>query len=81
MDFIHAIKYIFTIPYTHINQACYDFTDITLRHNSTHPDTYNLVGLSGCLHLWWIPLLTPELLTPELCVINVTMNQFPSPQG
>jgi len=51
-----------------------------------HPDTYSLVGFSGCLHLWWIPLLTPELLTPELltpelCVISVTMNQFPSPQG
>jgi len=47
----------------------------------THPDTYNLVGFNGCLHLWWIPLLTPELLTPELltpelCVSSVTMNQF-----
>ena len=48
----------------------------TLRHDSTHPDTYNLVGFSECLHLWWIPLLTPELLTPELCVTSVTMNQF-----
>jgi len=66
----------FTFPYSHISQACYDFTDTTLRHNSTHPDTYNLVGFSGCLHLWWIPLLTPELLTPELCVTSVTMNQF-----
>ena len=47
----------------------------TLRLDSTHPDTYNLVGFSGFLHLWWIPLLTPELLTSELCV---TMNQFPS---
>jgi len=37
---------------------------------------YNLVGFSGCLHLWWIPLLTPELLTSELCVISVTMNPF-----
>ena len=27
----------------------------------THPNTYNLVGFSGCSHLWWIPLLTPEL--------------------
>ena len=71
----------FTFPYSHISQACYDFTDTTLRHNSTHPDTYNLVGFSGCLHLWWIPLLTPkllppELLTPELCVTSVTMNQI-----
>ena len=40
------------------------------RLDSTHPDTYNLVGFSGCLHLWWIPLLTPEL-----CVTSVTMNQ------
>jgi len=56
----------------------------TLRLDSTHPDTYNLVGLSGCSHLWWIPLLTPELLTPELCVTSVTnvvMNQFPHTQG
>jgi len=37
---------------------------------------YNLVGFSGCPHLWWIPLLTPELLTPELCVTSVTMDQF-----
>ena len=44
----------------------------TLRLDSTHPDTYNLVGFSRCLHLWWIPLLTPEL-----CVTSVTMNQIP----
>jgi len=50
----------------------------TLRLDSTHPNTYNLIRFSGCLHLWWIPLLTPELLTPELCVTSVTMNQFPS---
>jgi len=43
----------------------------TLRLDSTHPDTYNLVGFSGCLHLWWIPLLTPEL-----CVTSVIMNQI-----
>jgi len=43
----------------------------TLRLDSTHPDMYNLVGFSGCLHLWWIPLLTPEL-----CVTSVTMDQF-----
>jgi len=48
----------------------------TTRLDSTHPDTYNLVGFSGCLHLWWIPLLTPELFIPELCVTSVTMDQF-----
>jgi len=48
----------------------------TLWRDSTHPDTYNLVGFGGCLHLWWIPLLTPELLTPELCVTSVTINQI-----
>jgi len=56
----------------------------TLRLNSTHPDTYNPVGFSGCLHLWWIPLLTLGLLTPKLCVtsvISVAMNQFPHTQG
>ena len=50
------------------------FQNNTLRLD--HPDTYNLVGFSGCLQLWWIPLLTPELLTPELGVTSVTMNQF-----
>jgi len=39
-------------------------------------DTYNLVGFSGCLHLWWIPLLNPELLISELCVTSVTMDQI-----
>ena len=48
------------------------FQNNTLRLDSTHLDTYNLVGFNGCLHLWWIPLLTPEL-----CVISVTMNKFP----
>ena len=43
----------------------------TLWLDSTHPDTYNLVGFSGCPHLWWIPLLTPEK-----CVTSVTMDQF-----
>ncbi|QCE06144.1 hypothetical protein DEO72_LG9g1155 [Vigna unguiculata] len=57
-------------------QACYDSSFNTLRLDSTHPDTYNLVGFSGCLHLWWIPLLNPELLISELCVISVTMNQI-----
>ena len=55
------------------------FENNTLRLDSTRldltrldsSDTYNLVGFSGCLHLWWIPLLTPEL-----CVTSVTMNQF-----
>ena len=45
----------------------------TTRLDSTHPDIYNLVGFSGCLHLWWIPLLTPER-----CVTSVTMNQSPT---
>jgi len=57
-------------------QACYDLPNNTLRLDSTHLDTYNLVGFSGCLHLWWISLLTPELLTPGLCVTSGTMNQF-----
>jgi len=35
-----------------------------------------MVEFSGRLHLWWIPLLTPEL-----CVTSVSMNQFASPQG
>ena len=54
------------------------FASNTLDSDSTHPDTYNLVGFNGCLHLWWIPLLTPELLTPEPCVTSVTMNQSPT---
>jgi len=74
--FHHAIRYTFTVQYTQIIQACYDLQINTLRINSTHPDTYNLVGFSGCLHLWWIPLLIPEL-----CVTSVTMNQFPHTQG
>ena len=37
---------------------------------------YNLVGFSGCLHLWWIPLLIPELLDPELCNTSVMLNQI-----
>jgi len=48
----------------------------TLRLDSTHSDMYNLVRFSGCLHLWWIPLLDPELLISELCVTSVTMDQF-----
>jgi len=48
----------------------------SINYDSTHPDTYNLVGFSGCLHLWWIPLLDPELLISELCVTSVTMNQI-----
>jgi len=46
------------------------------QYTTTHRDTYNLVGFNECLHLWWISLLTPELLTPELCVTSVTMDQF-----
>ena len=57
------------------------FSNNTLDSDSTHPDTYNLVGFSRCLHLWWIPLLTPELLAPEPCVTSVMMNQFPHTQG
>ena len=37
--FIHQIRCNFIIPYTQINQACYDFSGN--RHDSTHPDTYN----------------------------------------
>jgi len=48
----------------------------TLRLDSTHPDTYNLVGFSRCLHLWWIPLLTPELCVTS--VTSVTMDQSPT---
>jgi len=72
----HTVKYIIIIPYPYSNQACHDSSFNTLRLDSTHPDTYNLVGFSGCLHLWWIPLLDPELLISELCVTSVTMNQI-----
>ncbi|QCE01564.1 hypothetical protein DEO72_LG7g2862 [Vigna unguiculata] len=72
----HTVKSIIIIPCPYNNQACYDSSFNTLRLDSTHPDTYNLVGLSGCLHLWWIPLLHPELLISELCVTSVTMNQI-----
>jgi len=65
------------IQYNHTTKlVCHDSSFNTLRLDSTHPDTYNLVGFSGCLHLWWIPLLTPELLTLELCVTSVMMDQF-----
>ena len=67
--FHHTVKYTFTIQYPYHNQACYDSSINTLRLDSTHPDTYNLVGFSECPHLWWIPLLTPEL-----CVTSVTMD-------
>jgi len=69
--FSHTFKHNFTIQYPYNNQTCYDPSINTLRLDSTHPDTYNLVGFSGCLHLWWIPLLTPELY-----VISVAMDQF-----
>jgi len=72
----HIVKYIFIISHPYNNQTCYDSSFNILRLDSTHPDTYNLVGFSGCLHLWWIPLLDPELLDPELCVTSVTMNQI-----
>jgi len=38
------------------------------QYTKTRLDSF---GFSGCLHLWWIPQLTPEL-----CVTSVTMNQF-----
>jgi len=62
---------IFSSSHPHSNQTCYDSSFNTLRLNSTHPDTYNLVGFSGCLNLWWIPLLDPELR-----VTSVMMNQI-----
>ena len=67
---------IFSSSHPHSNQTCYDSSFNTLRLDSTHPDTYNLVGFSGCLRLWWIPLLDPELLDPELCDTSVMMNQI-----
>ncbi|QCD83031.1 hypothetical protein DEO72_LG2g3373 [Vigna unguiculata] len=70
------IKHDFTIQCPYNNQACYDSSINTLRLESTHPNTYNLVGFSGCLHLWWIPLLDPELLISELCVTSVAIDQF-----
>jgi len=80
--FYHAIKYTFTVQYTYIIQACYDLPINTLRLDLTHPDTYNMDGFSGCSHLWWIPLLTPELcVTSVTSVTSVTMNQFPHTQG
>jgi len=53
----------------------------TLRLDSTHPDTYNLVGFSRCLHLWWIPLLPPSYVLQVLQWINpphtrLALNEF-----
>ena len=42
---------IFSSSHPHSNQTCYDSSFNTLRLDSTHPDTYNSVGFSGCLHL------------------------------
>jgi len=42
---------IFSSSHPHSNQTYYDSSFITLRLDSTHPDTYNSVGFSGCLHL------------------------------
>jgi len=53
----------------------------SIHYDSTHLDTYNLVGFSGCLHLWWISLLTPELLTPSYVLQVLRWINFPSPQG
>jgi len=72
----HTVKYMFIISHPYNNQTCYDSSFNTLRLDSTHPDTYNLVGFSGCLHLWWIPLLNPELLDLEPCDTSVMMNQI-----
>ena len=72
----HKVKSIFIISHPNDQPNMLWLSINTLRLDSTHPDTYNLVGFSGCLHLWWIPLLDPELLDPELCVTIVTMNQI-----
>ena len=74
----HIVNYIIIISYPCNSQACYDSSFNTLRLDLTHPDIYiyNLVGFSGCLHLWQIPLLDPELLDPELCNTSFTMNQI-----
>jgi len=55
--FIKEVRYIFTVHHTYVTQAFYDLPNNTLPLDSTHPDTYNLVGFGECLHLWWIPLL------------------------
>ncbi|QCD89421.1 hypothetical protein DEO72_LG4g365 [Vigna unguiculata] len=47
---------------------------IIARRTTTYNTTMQQNG--GCLHLWWIPLLDPELLISELCVTSVTMNQI-----
>ena len=72
----HTVKSVFIISHPNNQPHMLWLSINTLRLDSTHPDTYNLVGFSGCLHLWWIPLLDPELLDPELCVTSVTMNQI-----
>jgi len=72
----HKVKSIFIISHPNDQPNMLWLSINTLRLDSTHPDTYNLVRFSGCLHLWWIPLLDPELLIPELYVTSVTMNQI-----
>ena len=69
-------KYIFIIPYSYNQPNVLWLSFNTLRLDSTHPDTYNLVGFSGCLRLWWISLLDSELLISELCVTSVPINQI-----
>ena len=71
-----TVKSVFIISHSYNQPNMLWLSINTLRLDSTHPDTYNLVGFSRCLHLWWIPLLDPELLDPELCVTSVTMNQI-----
>jgi len=71
-----TVKSIFIISHLYNQPNMLWLSINTLRLDSTHPDTYNLVGFNGCLHLWWIPLLDPELLDPELCDTSVMMNQI-----
>ncbi|QCE14590.1 hypothetical protein DEO72_LG11g1593 [Vigna unguiculata] len=47
---------------------------IIVRRTTTYNTTIQING--GCLHLWWIPLLIPELLDPELCSTSVMLNQI-----
>jgi len=49
----------------------------TLRLDSTHPDTYNPVGFSECLHLWWIPLLTQSCSPPSYVLQVLQWIKFP----
>ncbi|QCE00568.1 hypothetical protein DEO72_LG7g1858 [Vigna unguiculata] len=74
-NFPHYQSNIFSSSHIYITTT-HVMTLHSIHYDSTHPDTYNLVGFSRCPHLWWIPLLISELLIPELCVTSVTMNQI-----